>query len=107
MVCISEMDYEILLKNATPKECEKTVIANSEEAYLVPGGYKVKGLSLLGKAIPVGFSGNDIIFQYTKPCLGFFVLRLRNEIEELKILKAQYSKDKNVKKLKSKAAGPP
>jgi len=100
MVCISEMKYEILLKNATLKECEKTVMNNSEEAYLVPGGYKVKDLPLMGKMSPVGFSGNDIIFQYTKPCIGFFVLRLRNESEEVKKLKAQYSKDKNVKKIK-------
>lgn len=94
------MDYEILLKNATLKECEKTVKDYSEEAYLVPGGYKVKELPLMGKVAPVGFSGSDIIFQYTKPCIGFFVLKLRNEAEEIKKLKAQYSKDKNVKKIK-------
>ncbi len=100
MVCLSELEFEILLRNTTLKDCEKTVKANSEEAYLVPGGYKVKGFTLLGKSSPVGFSGNDIIFQYTKPCFGFFVLRLKNESEEVKKLKAQYRKDKNVKKIK-------
>jgi len=100
MVCLSDLDFELLLKNATLKECEDTVKENSEEAYLVPGGYKVKELILMGKAAPVGFSGDDIIFQYTKPCFGFFVLRLRNETEEIKKLKALYSKDKNVKKIK-------
>lgn len=100
MVCLSDLDFELLLKNATLKECEKAVMDNSEEAYLVPGGYKVKDLPLMGKAAPVGFSGDDIIFQYTKPCFGFFVLRLRDESEEVKKLKAQYSKDKKVKKIK-------
>ncbi len=100
MVCLSDLDFELLLKNATLKECEKTVKDNSEEVYLVPGGYKVKDLPLMGEVAPVGFSGDDIIFQYIKPCFGLFVLRLRNEAKEIKKLKAQYSKDKKVKKIK-------
>jgi len=73
---LGDYDFEILLKNTTLQECESFIKDNSEDMYLVPGGYKVKSIILLGTTSPVGFSGNDIIFQYTKPCFGFFVLKL-------------------------------
>ena len=100
MVCLSGYDYEVLLKNTTLKECENFIMENSEEVYLVPGGYKVRELMLMGKVAPVGFLGDDIIFQFTKPCFGFFVIKLKDEIEETKRLKSQYKEDKNVKKIK-------
>ncbi|MDY9927627.1 DUF1894 domain-containing protein [Methanosarcina sp.] len=100
MVCLSEFDYEILLKNATPKECENLIKEHSEEVYLVPGGYNVKGIFLLGTAIPVGFSGDAILFQFIKPCFGLFVIRMKNESEEIKNLREQYKKDKDVRKIK-------
>lgn len=99
MVCLREYKYEILLKNTTHKECEDFIKECSEDVYLVPGGYKVKGIMLLGTNTPVGFSGNDIIFQFTKPCFGFFVIRLNNEAEEVKKLRNQYKKDKEVWKI--------
>lgn len=99
MVCLSEYDHEILLKNITLKECENFIKEHSEDVYLVPGGCKVRDFILLGTTAPVGFSGNDIIFQFTKPCFGFFVIRLKNEAEEIKKLRDQYKKDKKVKKI--------
>jgi hypothetical protein len=100
MVCLRGYDFEILLKNTTLKECEIFIKDCSEEAYLVPGGYKVKGITLLGTTSPVGFSGNSILFRHTKPCFGFFALKIENEAEEIKKLREQYKKDKNVKKIK-------
>ncbi|HII93636.1 MAG TPA: DUF1894 domain-containing protein, partial [Methanosarcina sp.] len=38
--------------------------------------------------------------QFTKPCFGLFVIKLKNETEEIKRLRNQYKKDKNVKKIK-------
>ena len=100
MACLREYRYEILLKNTTLKECENYIKKCSEDVYLVPGGYKVKDITLLGSTSPVGFSGNDIIFQFIKPCFGFFVIKLKNEVEEIKKLRGQYKKNKNVKKIK-------
>lgn len=100
MVCLSEYNFEILLKNTTLKECENFIKENAEEMYLVPGGYTIKGIFLLGTAIPVGFSGNAILFQFIKPCFGLFVIRMKNESEEIDKLRKQYKKDKNVKKIK-------
>ena len=100
MACLREYDFEILLKNTTLQECESFIKDHSEDTYLVPGGYKVKGVILLGATSSVGFSGNDIIFRYTKPCFGFFAIKLKSEAEEIKRLREQYRKDKNVKKIK-------
>jgi len=100
MVCLSEYKLEVLLKNAAPKECENFIREHSEEMYLVPGGFTIKGIFLLGTAIPVGFSGDAILFQFIKPCFGLFVIRMKNESEEIKKLKEQYKKDKSVKKIK-------
>ncbi len=100
MTCLREYRYEILLKNTTLKECEDYIKGYSEDVYLAPGGYKVKGITLLGTTSPVGFSGDDIIFRFTKSCFGFFVIKLKNEAEEVKKLRGQYKKDKNVKKIK-------
>ena len=62
MACLREYRYEILLKNTTLKECETYIKKCSEDVYLVPGGYKVKDITLLGSTSPVGFSGNDRAF---------------------------------------------
>jgi hypothetical protein len=97
---LGDYDFEILLKNTTLKECESFIKNHSEDMYLVPGGYKVKGITLLGTTSPVGFLGNDIIFQYTKPCFGFFVLKLPDEAEEIRRLHEQYKNNRNVKKIK-------
>ena len=86
MVCLSGYNYEVLLKNTTLEECEKLIMENSEDVYLVPGGYKVRDLMLMGTVSPVGFSGSDII--------------LKNETEEIERLRNQYKIDKNVKKIK-------
>jgi hypothetical protein len=100
MVCLKGYDFDILLKNTTLQECENFIKDHSEDTYLVPGGYKVKGITLLGTTSPVGFSGNDIIFRHTKPCFGFFALKFKSEADEIKRLREQYKKDKNVKKIK-------
>ena len=97
---LGDYDFEILLKNKTLRECESFIKDKTGDMYLVPGGYKVKGITLLGTTSPVGFLGNDIIFQYTKPCFGFFILKLPDEAEEIRSLREQFKKDENVKKIK-------
>jgi len=97
---LGDYNFEILLKNKTLKECESFIKNYTEDMYLLPGGYKVKGVTLLGTTSPVGFLGDVIIFQYTKPCFGFFVLKLPDEAEEIRRLREQYKKDKSVKKIK-------
>ena len=97
---LGDYDFEILLKHKTLPECESFIKDYVEEMYLVPGGYKVRGVTLLGTTSAVGFSGNDIIFRHTKPCFGFFALKFKSEADEIKRLREQYKMDKNVTKIK-------
>lgn len=97
MACISDLPYEIVLSGVTPGQSEKYIKENSDEVFYVPGGYKLLGVTLRGSsAIPVGIKDSDIIFQFVKPCSGLFVLRIRNEPEEVKRLRS----DKNVRSKK-------
>jgi hypothetical protein len=74
---LGDYDFEILLKNTTLKECESFINDNSEEVYLVPGRYTVKGITLLGTTAPVGFLGNIYISIY-KALLRFFCTQTRS-----------------------------
>jgi hypothetical protein len=95
-------NLKILLENKTLKECNDFMKNNSEEMYLVPGGYEVKGITLFGVVSSVGFSGNDIIFRYMEPTSVYFfsVFKLEDEAEEIRKLREQYKTDTNVKKIK-------
>ncbi|WP_292487936.1 DUF1894 domain-containing protein [Methanohalobium sp.] len=94
MTCISDLPYEIVLSGVTPSESEKYIKQNSDETFYVPGGYKLLGVVLRGgHEIPVGVKDSDLLFQYVKPCSGLFVLRIRNEPDEVKRLRS----DKTVK----------
>lgn len=91
MSCIDEISYEILLSRATPKQCEEFVKKNTNEMYHVPGGYKIRGVPLVGgHSIPVGVSGSDLIFQFVKPCSGLYVLKIvdaQDEVDKVRAVK--------------------
>ncbi|MDK2891931.1 DUF1894 domain-containing protein [Methanohalophilus sp.] len=90
MSCINDIPYEIMLKGASPKECEDFIRKNSDEMYHVPAGYKIRGVMLKGaKTIPIGLKGDTIYFQYVKPCTGLFVLKLDNAGDEIDKLRSE------------------
>lgn len=94
MACISDLPYEIVLSGVTPGQSEKYIKEKSDEVFYVPGGYKLLGVVLRGGSeIPVGVKGSDLLFQYVKPCSGLFVLRIRDEPDEINRLRS----DKKVK----------
>lgn len=87
MGCIDEMNYEILLSKATYRECSAFVRANYDDVYIVPPGYHMFDVFIIGvPPIYVGVDGDNIIFPYTKPCHGTFVLTIPSpeEVGELK-----------------------
>jgi len=92
MSCIEDIPYEILLSQITPKQCDEFVKKNTDEMYHVPGGYKIRGVALKGDAIPVGISGTDLIFQFMKPCYGFFVLKIKDAQDEIERVRAEFKK---------------
>jgi hypothetical protein len=78
---IEQMKYEILLERISFKESREYIEKNSDEIYYVSPGYKIfKDYYIIGiPPIAVGAKGNALIFPFTKPCHGSFVLSVENE----------------------------
>lgn len=81
MSCIEQMKYEILLERISFKEAREYIEKNSDEVYYVSPGYKIfKDYYIIGiPPIAVGTKGNALVFPYTKPCHGSFVLSIEDE----------------------------
>jgi hypothetical protein len=75
------MKYTILLQKISFKEAREYIEKNSDEIYYVSPGYKIfNDYYIIGiPPIAVGAKGNALIFPYTKPCYGSFVLSIDNE----------------------------
>ena len=87
MVCIKNLDVIIIGSEMTLSECEELILEKADDVWQVPGGYEILGLLLKGaRPFPIGIKGNDLFFQYVKPCFGIFALQIENckEIENLK-----------------------
>ncbi len=114
MSCIEQMKYEILLERISFKEAREYIEKNSDEVYYVSPGYKIfKDYYIIGiPPIAVGAKGNALIFPYTKPCHGSFVLSIDNEdsIKEVDRLR-EIEKEKGQSTLKKgkppKSSKPP
>ncbi|HJJ98763.1 MAG TPA: DUF1894 domain-containing protein [Methanocorpusculum sp.] len=75
MGCLESMNYEILAKNCSFKEARKIIQENSTEKYEVPPGFKLLEKPLLGiPPILVGVEEEKLVYGYTKPCHGTFVV---------------------------------
>lgn len=103
MSCIEQMKYTILLEKISFKEAREYIEKNSDEVYYVSPGYKIfKDYYIIGvPPIAVGAKGNALIFTYTKPCHGSFVLSIENEdsIKEINRLR-EAEKEKGTAPLK-------
>jgi hypothetical protein len=90
MGCIESMNYEVVLRNATFKECREYVRSQSSEYVDVPPGHRIFDIHLIGvPPISIGLDGDTIIFPFTKPCYGTFLLKIedREEAEKIRALK--------------------
>ncbi|MGB3907300.1 MAG: DUF1894 domain-containing protein [Methanomethylovorans sp.] len=89
--CTKDIPYEILVRGVTLSQSEKYIKENSDRVFHVPGGYKIKGMNLIGSdKIPVGVKGKDLIFQFIKPCFGLFVLKIVDAQDEIDKLKKEF-----------------
>ena len=87
MGCIESTNYEILQSNCSFKECRDYLKKNFREIYEVEPGYKIFDTHIIGvPPITLAVEGDDVIFPYTKPCHGTFVLRAKDksEVERLR-----------------------
>ncbi|WNY25546.1 DUF1894 domain-containing protein [Methanolapillus millepedarum] len=95
MVCLRDVNCAIVGSELTLFESEMIIKELSDIAFFVPGGSQIKGITLKGsRPFPVGISGNDIYFQYVKPCFGIFVLQIENCPDDVTKLKDDFLKNK-------------
>ena len=89
MSCIEQLKYEILLQGASFKESGEYIKKHFSEWYEVEPGYRLFDSYLIGvPPVVLGVDGEDMIFPYTKPCRGTFLLRARGP-EEIAKLRAR------------------
>jgi hypothetical protein len=82
MGCIEELPYEVLLRGGSFKECRDYIRSHFKESIEVKPGFKVFDTHIIGiPPIVVGLDGDFVIFPFTKPCHGTFLLRVEDRAE--------------------------
>jgi len=77
MGCLEALKPEIILSQASFKDAREYIKKNVREYHEVEPGYKIFDVHIIGVApLYVGVEGEDLIFPYTKPCHGTFVVRV-------------------------------
>ncbi|MGD1004156.1 MAG: DUF1894 domain-containing protein [Methanoregulaceae archaeon] len=95
MGCIENLKYEMILPlGASFKECREYVERNFKEIYYVDPGYKIFDEYIIGlPPIALGIEdGKKIIFPYTKPCHGTYLLRIEGLDEVARVRKTAKKK---------------
>jgi hypothetical protein len=92
MGCVEALNYEILIRDASFKECRDYIRSHFSESIDVEPGFKIFDVHTIGvPPIAVGLDGDFVIFPYTKPCHRTFLLRVQ-DAEEAARLRAQKKK---------------
>jgi hypothetical protein len=101
MPCLNEYDYEVLLQHITYEQAEEFIREKYWETYYFEPGFRVLDLRVLGDtAVPIAIddkTDDALIFPYTKPCMGTFVLRFPGVPDEVKRIRSSYSKSLTLK----------
>ena len=86
MGCVEALKYEILLRHCSFKEAGDYIRTHCSECYEVPPGFKLFDVYIIGvPPVLVGIDDDTILFPYTKPCHGTFLLKVEGRGEENKI----------------------
>ena len=77
MVCVEDLNKEVLISGASFKEAREYIESHCTEIYYVEPGFKLFEKPVIGiPPIAIGMQGGDtIVFPFTKPCYGTFLLR--------------------------------
>ncbi len=77
MGCLEAMKPEVLLSRCSFAEAREYIKKHVIEYYEVEPGYKIHDVHLIGvPPLYVGIEAGDVIFPYTKPCHGTFVVKV-------------------------------
>lgn len=82
MGCIEKMPYEVILRNASFDECRDYQKKNYKELYPVKPGHKIFDVHIIGiPPVYIALDGDYVIFPFTKPCHGTFLLKINSPEE--------------------------
>lgn len=82
MGCIESLPYEVLLRGGSFRECRDYIRNHFKESIEVKPGFKVFDTHIIGvPPISVGLDGDFVVFPFTKPCHGTFLLRVEDKAE--------------------------
>jgi len=88
MGCLESLPYEVLLSKISFKEARE-FLARYPEKFDVEPGYKIFDVRIIGvPPIRVAVDGDAVLFPFTKPCHGTFLLRVPDSFEEIEKLRA-------------------
>jgi len=80
------MNYEIVMRDATFKESRDYIKAHFKESVDVQPGFKVFDIHVIGlPPIAIGLDGDAVVFPFTKPCHGTFLLRIEDKEEAARL----------------------
>ncbi|GAB6283826.1 MAG: DUF1894 domain-containing protein [Methanoregula sp.] len=86
MGCVESMNYEILMRDGSFKECRAYIKEHFTEYIEVQPGFKILDIPVIGiPPIAIGLDRDFIIFPYTKPCHGTFLLRVEDTAEAARL----------------------
>lgn len=101
MACLNDYNYEILLSHNNFAQSETFIRSKFWETYYFEPGFTILGLRLLGDgAVPVAVEDNTedtLVFPYTKPCMGTFVIKIKGIPDEVKRVRTGYTKSLTLK----------
>ncbi|WFN37537.1 DUF1894 domain-containing protein [Methanomicrobium antiquum] len=93
MGCLDKLPYEVILRNVSFSECREYLKKNYKEVYTVSPGYKIFDVHIIGvPPVTIALDDDIVIFPYTKPCHGTFLVKVSSEEESVKIRKNQIKK---------------
>ncbi len=93
MGCLDKLPYNIILRNTSFAECREYLNKNFKEIYKVSPGYKIFDVHIIGvPPISIAIEGNTLIFPFTKPCHGTFLVSVEDENEANRIRKENWKK---------------
>jgi len=82
MGCIESLPYEVILRGGSFKECRDYIRKHFRETVEVQPGFKIFDTHIIGvPPISVALDGDFVIFPFTKPCHGTFLLRVEDKAE--------------------------
>ena len=93
MGCIESLPYEIVLRGSSFKESRDYIYEHFKERRDVPPGFKIFDTHIIGvPPIAIGLDGDYVVFPFTKPCHGTFLLRVQDAEEAARIRAIKLSK---------------